>query len=105
MAFCFVLNLSSLLLQTLSSTSYIPGALDLYPDKIHNKLIFSEKVPRGTYINILKIPENPPGVFEKFKMASKMATAIFSYLGNCVKQAILAQFSFVIYHFNWFYGQ
>ena len=32
-----------------------------YPDKIHNKLIFSEKVTRGTYINMLKVPENPPG--------------------------------------------
>ena len=59
-----------------------PGALDLYPDKIHNKLIFSEKVLRVTYVNIVKVP-----------------------LGDCVKQSILAQFYFVIYHFNWFYGQ
>ena len=44
-----------------------PGALDLYPDKIHNKLIFSEKVPRGTYINILKVPENPPGAFQEIQ--------------------------------------
>ena len=67
------------------------GASDLYPDKIHNKLIFSEKVPGGTYINILKDPEN------QFKMASKMAAAILSYLGNCAKQSILAEFSLVIY--------
>ena len=33
--------------------NFSPGALDLYPDKIHNKLILSENVPRGTYINIL----------------------------------------------------
>ena len=38
-------------------------------------------------------------------MASKMAAAIWSYLGNCVKQSILDQFSLVIYHFNWFCGQ
>ena len=87
-------------------TLYIsPGALGLYPDKIHNKLIFPEKVPRGTYINILKVPKNPPGAFQEFKMESKMAAAVLSYLGNCVKQSILAQFSFVINHFNWFYGQ
>ena len=31
-----------------------PVALDYkYPDNIYNKLIFSEQVPRGTYINIL----------------------------------------------------
>ena len=30
-----------------------PGALDLYPDKIHNKLIFSEKVPRDIIIIII----------------------------------------------------
>ena len=41
--------------------------LDLYPDKIHNKLIFYEKVPRGTYINILKSPENPPGAFREIQ--------------------------------------
>ena len=34
-----------------------PGALDLYPDK----------VPRGTYINILKVPENPPGPFQEIQ--------------------------------------
>ena len=47
--------------------NFSPGALDLYPDKIHNKLIFSEKVPRGTYINILKVHENPPGAFQEIQ--------------------------------------
>ena len=55
-----------------SRTSFLyllccPGALDLYPDKIHNKLIFSENVPRGTYINILKVPGNPPGAFREIQ--------------------------------------
>ena len=50
-----------------SLTGDSPGALDLYPDKIHNKLIFSEKVPRGTYISILKVPKNPPGAFQEIQ--------------------------------------
>ena len=44
-----------------------PGALDLYPDKIHHKLIFSEKVPRGTYNNIVKVPKNPSGAFREIQ--------------------------------------
>ena len=46
----------------------IPGTLDFYPDKIHNKLIFSEKVPRATSINILKSQKNTLGASRKFKM-------------------------------------
>ena len=42
-----------------------PGALNLFPDKIHNKLICPEYYPRGTYINIIKVPENPPGAYRE----------------------------------------
>ena len=52
---------------TIVQNTRSPGALDLYPDKIHNKLILPEKVPRGTYINILKVPENPPGAFQEIR--------------------------------------
>ena len=54
-------------LEVVNRVSDSPGALDLYPDKIHNKLIFSEKIPRGTYITILKVPENPPGAFQEIQ--------------------------------------
>ena len=49
------------------SLYYGQGALALYPGKMQNKLIFSGKDPRGTYNNILKVPENPTVAFWKFQ--------------------------------------
>ena len=63
------------------------------------------RFPEVLMLTYLKSPKIHLELFEKFKMASKMAAAILSYLRNCVKQSIFAQFYFVLYHFNWFYGQ
>ena len=46
---------------------YSPGALDLYPDKIHTRLIFFRNGPKGTYINIIKVTENPSKGFREIQ--------------------------------------
>ena len=82
-----------------------PGALDLYPDKIHNKLIFSEKVPRGTYINILKVPENPPGAFREIQDGVQDDRRRIVISGKLCEAVIFSSIVFCNIPFQLVYGQ
>ena len=87
---------------------------------ITNKLIFSRKSPEVTYINRIKVPGSPTGALREFqddvqlpysvncvnlsilapfKMTSKTAAGLLSFIGKCVNWSILVDFSFFKHNF------